>query len=779
MSIDITQELHQNFIDFSYEANSQRAFPDARDGLKPGQRACLWEMYEKGYIHSKPHVKSAKISGGVAATWWPHGTTAIYDTFTRMSQNWINNIPEVEWHGANGSIIISNEAAADRYTEARLSAAAQAGMFEGIKQNNVPMINNFTEDAQWPEVLPAVMPRLLINGSMGIGVTIANTWLPMNLNECADVIKSFVKDEEIDYNSLKLIDFPSGGIIINSKELGKIHSTGKGKVVLRGITNIKNNIIEITSFPYQVYIEPWIESVKKLVNDGTITGIEDIYNKSSNGKILVEVECSGSPSTILQQLFKLTDLQNSYNANQFALIGNKTPTLLTLKDYLKVYTEHNYECIKREYKFNLEKATSRLEIVEGLLKAIVNIDDIIALIKASDSSAHARENLIKKYGFSEAQAKAITNMKLGTLARLEGVELEKEKKELTETIEECNKILSNRSEQINLFITRLNKFVSAYGYTRHTQLTDIAEEKVAKEIVNVEPEKCVVIMTESGLIKRIPTSSFREQKKGGKGIKTKDDIVSSIIRTNTIDSLMVFTNTGTMYRLLVNDIPAGTNTTKGTPIRSLINLQANEQPIIIYSIYRDTKAKYVLFVTKNGTIKKTSLEEYTKTIRKTGISCLKLREGDVLADATLIDNEDIVIVTKNGMGIRFKSSEVAASGRATIGIKGISLKEGDSVIKLVPIRDVTDDIAIFTVTGLGKRMSISELPEQKRSGKGVAIVKDAELADAIMVNDSDMVLAVGVSNSICISASEITKATKNAVGTQIIKGTRLQGVSKI
>ena len=779
MSIDITQELHQNFIDFSYEANSQRAFPDARDGLKPGQRACLWEMYEKGYIHSKPHVKSAKISGGVAATWWPHGTTAIYDTFTRMSQNWINNIPEVEWHGANGSIIISNEAAADRYTEARLGAAAQAGMFEGIKQNNVPMINNFTEDAQWPEVLPAVMPRLLINGSMGIGVTIANTWLPMNLNECADIIKSFVKDEEIDYNSLKLIDFPSGGIITNAKDLGKIHTTGKGKVVLRGETSIKGNIIEITSFPYQVYIEPWIDSVKKLVSEGTITGIEDIYNKSSNGKILVEIECSGVTSVVLQQLFKLTDLQNSYNANQFALIGNKTPTLLTLKDYLKVYTEHNYECIKREYRFNLEKATSRLEIVEGLLRAIINIDDIITLIKASDSSTHAKENLIKKYGFSEAQAKAITNMKLGTLARLEGVELEKEKKELIETIEECNKILSNRSEQINLFITRLDKFVSTYGYARRTQLTDIVEEKVAKEIANVEPEKCVVIMTESGLIKRIPTSSFREQKKGGKGVKTKDDIVASIIRTNTVDSLMVFTNTGTMYRLLVNDIPAGTNTSKGTPIRSLISLQTNEQPIILYSIYRDTKAKYVLFITKGGIIKKTSLEEYTKTVKKTGITCLKLREGDTLADATLVNDEDIIIATKNGMGIRFKSTEVAASGRATIGVKGIDLKAGDNVIKLVVVRDIADDIATFTITGLGKRMALSELPLQKRGGKGVALVKDNELTGTAMVSDNDMILAVGASNSICISASEITKATKSAQGTQVIKGTRLQGVSKV
>jgi len=779
MSIDITQELHQNFIDFSYEANSQRAFPDARDGLKPGQRACLWEMYEKGYVHTKPHVKSAKISGGVAATWWPHGTTAIYDTFTRMSQNWINNIPEVEWHGANGSVIISAEAAADRYTEARLGAAAQAGLFEGIKQNNVPMINNFTEDAQWPEVLPAVMPRLLINGSMGIGVTIANTWLPMNLNECADIIRSYVNEEEINYNSLKLIDFPSGGIIINAKDLGKIHSTGKGKVVLRGETEIKGNIIKITSFPYQVYIEPWIESVKKLVDDGTITGIEDIYNKSSNGKILVEVECSGSPAIVEQQLFRLTDLQSSYNANQFALIGNKTPTLLTLKDYLKVYTEHNYECIKREYAFNLEKATTRLEIVEGLLKAIVNIDDIIALIKSSDSSAHARENLIKKYGFSEPQAKAITNMKLGTLAKLEGVELEKEKTELQNTIKECNNILSNKSEQIKIFITRLNKFVENYGYSRRTQLMDIEEPKVEKEIVNVTPEECVVLMTEGGLIKRIPTSTFKPQKKGGKGVKTKDDIVSTVIRTNTVDSLMIFTDSGNMYRLLVDDIPVGNNTSKGISVRSLINIQPTENPTIIYSIYRDTKAKFILFVTKNGICKKSYLTEYINTSKKTGVIALKMREGDSLAGAALIDDEEIILTTKEGMGIRFKSSEVAPTSRATIGVKGINLKANDEVNNLVVIRDNTDDLALFTTTGNGRRVKLSEIPSQARAGKGIILQKEDKLVAAAMVNDKDYILAIGITNSICVSAKEITKTGKLAQGSQIIKGTRLQGVSKV
>ena len=273
-TIEFTQELHQNFIDFAYEANSQRAFADARDGLKPGQRACLWEMYDKGYLHNKPHVKSAKISGGVIANWWPHGDVAIYDTFARMSQPWINNIPEVDWHGANGSQIISGEAAASRYTEARLSKIIEDGMLLNIKKHNVPMIKNFSEDAEWPEVLPAIIPRLMINGCQGIGVTIANVWLPHNIKELYNSIINYLSTGKVSTNDI-YPDFPSGGIIINKNEIHSIYETGKGKVVLRGKTEIKGNSIIITEFPYQVYVEPWIDSVKKLIIDDTISDIEN------------------------------------------------------------------------------------------------------------------------------------------------------------------------------------------------------------------------------------------------------------------------------------------------------------------------------------------------------------------------------------------------------------------------------------------------------------------------------------------------------------------------
>ena len=389
--IDVCDELSQNFIDFAYEANSERAFPDARDGLKPGQRACLWEMYSKGYTSKKPHVKSAKISGGTIASWWPHGDVAIYETFARMSQPWINNLPEVDWHGSNGNIVIGSAPASSRYTEARLSKVVEDGMLQGLKKNNVPMQLNFSEDAEWPTVLPAVLPRLLINGSQGIGVTIANTWIPMNFVEVSDVIKNYITTGEVD-TTKPLIDFPSKGIIINSKDLHIIHETGKGKVVLRGRAEVTDKSILITELPYQVYVEPFIESVRKLIETDEIKGIKNIYNKTDKKHLLIEIECD-NPNGILKGLYNKTDLQKSYSANQWALVG-KTPQLLTLKDYIQIYVEHNLECIRREIQFDLDKAEARMHIVDGLLKALEDIDNIIKLIKTSASAAAAKDALI-------------------------------------------------------------------------------------------------------------------------------------------------------------------------------------------------------------------------------------------------------------------------------------------------------------------------------------------------------------------------------------------------
>lgn len=771
-TIEFTQELHQNFIDFAYEANSQRAFADARDGLKPGQRACLWEMYDKGYLHNKPHVKSAKISGGVIANWWPHGDSAIYDTFARMSQPWINNIPEVDWHGANGSQIISGEAAASRYTEARLSKIIEDGMLLNIKKHNVPMIKNFSEDAEWPEVLPAIIPRLMINGCQGIGVTIANVWLPHNIKELYNSIINYLSTGKVSTNDI-YPDFPSGGIIINKNEIHSIYETGKGKVVLRGKTEIKGNSIIITEFPYQVYVEPWIESVKKLVIDDTISDIENIYNRSNhkNG-LLVEVECSGNPAAVLKKLFKETDLQKSYSANQFALVG-KTPKLLTLKEYYDIYLNHNFSCIIKETEFDLAKAKEKSEIIAGLIKALEDIDNIIALIKKSESAAVAKQQLIKQYDFTDKQAKAIVDMKLGRLAHLEGIELNKEYQDLLNTIENCNNIISNVDRQKEIFIERFSALVKKYGTERKTELTQINTSPEDKEIEQVTPEDVVVILTQTGSIKRIPAANFKTQRKNGKGVKSKDDVVMSAISTNTIDNLLIFTQKGKMFKIIVDEVPAGTNVSKGVNVSTLINIDSDDEVIAITSLARTSAAKYVIFFTKQGLMKKTLLEEYTKVKRTTGIAAIKLNDGDSIANVEFLNEEDVLVITKNGMSIHFETKSVNPIGRIAAGVKSIKLSDNDEVVVGIPITSKEDKIAIFSSAGFAKKTDIKEFTPQMRGGKGLLIYKPSTtngfIIGAVVVKDTDKILLTGQPSSICIAATDIPLLSRNAVGNIMLK----------
>ena len=693
--IEFTQELHQNFIDFSYEANSQRAFADARDGLKPGQRACLWEMYDKGYTSNKPHVKSAKISGGVIANWWPHGDVAIYDTFARMSQPWINNIPEVSWHGANGSQIISGEAAASRYTEARLSKAIEEGMLFNIKKHNVPMIKNFSEDAEWPEVLPAILPRLMINGCQGIGVTIANVWLPHNLKDLCDHIMVYLQEGRIETTNL-YPDFPSGGIIINQKDIHTIYETGRGKVVLRAKTEIKNNNIIITEFPYQVYVEPWMESVKKLITDGTINNIENIYNRSNhkNG-ILVEVECTTNPTQVLNQLFKNTDLQKSYNANQFALVG-KTPKLLNLKEYFDIYINHNLDCIVKECNFDLTKAEARLEIVNGLLKALEDIDNIIALIKASESAAAAKINLITKYNFTENQAKAILAMRLSSLAKLEKVELNKEAEDLNDKIFMFHQILDNRDEQIGILKVRLQGLVNKYGDARRTELAQIEITKEEKEKAEIIPEDVVVIINNLNEVKRIPKKSFKVQHRRGVGVKTASESPKMMLATNTINTLMIFTSEGKMYRLNVDKIPEGTNASRGVNLKTILKLDDKEIIQEIASARGEKPADYVVFFTKNGLVKKTKFEEYVNTKKTTGIQAIKIKDNDELAFVRFMnDDEKIILVTEEGYAIKFTFNDIKPIGRLTSGVKGINLRDGDGITGAINFSSNDDYVVLI------------------------------------------------------------------------------------
>ena len=781
-NIDLVKELSQNFIDFSHEANCQRAFADARDGLKPGQRACLWEMHSKGYTSNKPHVKSAKISGGVIGTWWPHGDVAIYETFARMSQSWINNIPEVDWHGANGSIQISGEPAASRYTEARLSKATEDGLLYGIKKHNVPMKLNFSEDEEWPEVFPAILPRLMINGCQGIGSTVANVWIPHELSDLAVVINKYVKEGVLDYNNLAP-SFPTGGTIINKDNLKDIYLTGKGKVILRGKATIEGNSILITEIPYQVYVEPLIDQIKNLAISDEIPDITNVINKSDKKRLLIEVVCDSFPSAVLSKLYQKTNLQKTYNANQMALVG-KTPKLLNLKEYLDIYLSHNYDCIKNEFQYDLDKAKDRLEIVSGLIKALEDIDNIIALIKKSKSSSDAVVQLIKKYDFSERQAKSIVDMRLGKLAHLEKIELNKELNDLTSSIEKYNEIISNRDKQKDIFLDRFNSLVKKYGKNRKTELIQISEKPEEKEIQEVVPEDVVVVTTKTGLIKRVPLSNFKVQRRGGKGIKNKDDAILDLVKTNTIDTMMFFSTKGKMYRILVDNIPVGTNVAKGVPINSLIKLESDESIVAVTSLHRKTTANSVVFVTKNGLIKKTVLSDYMKTNRNNGIIAISLKENDSVVDVTFLEDEEVILITKNGMSIRFTSKEVPLSGRATKGVKAIKLNEGDEVISILPIHKDTDEVAVFSKSGLGKKCKLTEFSLQARGGKGLLVYKtdDAEgktLVGAEMLSDEDNLLLIGNKTSICISAVDVPTLSRTGIGNILIKNNILTSVVKL
>ena len=775
---DLTKELGQNFIEYAVAVNSDRAIPDAKSGLKPVAKRIIYGAFDQGHSSAKPHVKCADIVGKVMGEWHPHGDFSIYGALVRLAQPWVMRYPLIDFHGSMGNRD-GDGPAAYRYTEARLGKLAEDGMLCGIKKNNVDYMPNYSETKDEPVTLPSLFPNLLCNPNTGIGVAVACNWAPHNLGEVAQAIYDYMDGKE---PTLPGPDFPTGGMVINKNDIPNIMKTGKGSVKIRGKYNIEDNNIVFYEIPYGIGTEDLMNEIGAAADEGKINGIKNIRNESNRKKgfrLVIECDKGASIATIINLLFKETSLQTSFSYNQVALI-DKTPTELNLKDCIKIYIEHNEECIRRETEFDIEKAKAKLEIVEGLLKALEDIDNIIALIKASESAAAAKIALMKKYSFTEPQAKAIVDMKLGKLAGLERIEIENEKKELLSTIEDLESILQNLKGELR---SRLANIVSKYGDARRTELCQIADTtKEEKEIEFVEPEKCVVIMTEGGTIKRIPQTSFRTQKRNTKGIKTQEDITSCVIRTNTIDSLMIFTNKGNMYRLLVDNIPVGTNVSKGTPITGLIEMEENEKPTVIYSIYRDTDAKYILFVTKNGLVKKTSLEEYTKTKKKSGILAINIKDNDELASVFLVKDEDIILITEHGNAIRFSSMEVGATSRATSGVKGISLKEGDAVSIALPIHDTKDELGIFFSSGIGKKIKLSELPAQKRAGKGLQIGKlgDNEwVSAAALLSDEDNILIVGNLTSVCISAKDVPSLSRPASGNIMIKGNQIKSVSKI
>lgn len=775
MSSDLTSELSKNFIEYAAAVNGDRAIPDATSGLKPVARRILWGAFDGGYTSSKEYAKCARIVGDVMGKWHPHGDSSIYGALVRLSQPWIMRYPLIDFHGNMGSIA-GDGPAAYRYTNARLAKLSEDGMLCNLKKKNVDFIANYDENDYEPITLPSIFPNLLCNPNSGIGVAMACNWLPHNLKEVAECIEKYVDGKEY---SLPGPDFPTGGVIINKDDIPMIMKTGHGSVKVRGKYKIEQQNIIFYEIPYGTTIEGLISEIGKVCDEKEIEGINDIRDESGKRglKIVIECEKNINPESIVMKLFAKTNLQISISYNQVALV-DKTPTELNLNDCIKIYVEHNIKCFKREAEFDIKKAKERLNIVEGLLIALEDIDNIIAKIKSSDSAAAAKDMLIKDYKMNEIQAKSVLDMKLAKLAKLEKIEIQKEKEELLNSIDKLNHFLITREEQITELKNRLNTIVRKYGDDRRTELTQIDVSKEDKEIQTITPVDCVVLMTKNGDIKRVAKSNFKVQKRNGKGVKSLDDTLLDAISTNTIDNLMLFTNKGKMYKLLVDLIPEGTNVSKGVYINNLINLEPQEQVIAINSFERNNNARFVFFITKKGQIKKTSIEEYKSIKKTTGIVAIKLNDGDSIANVVFADDEDFIVITEKGMSIHFETKSISAIGRNTVGVKSIKLDDDDLVLIGLPIKE-QKYIAIVTDTGLGKKVKITELPPQGRAGKGVYIYKGANIAGAELVDDEDNLLVIGNPNSICISVSDLPILSRIGIGNQVIKNATVQSIVKI
>lgn len=777
---NLSRELEQNFIEYAVAVNSDRALPDSKSGLKPVARRILWGAYDSGYTSSKEHVKCARIVGDVMGKWHPHGDSSIYGALVRLSQPWIMRYPLIDFHGNMGNIS-GDGPAAYRYTNARLAKITEDGLLNGLKKKNVDFIPNYDENANEPITLPAIFPNLLCNPNSGIGVAMACSWAPHNLKEVAQAIYDVMDGKE---PTLPGPDFPTGGLIINKNDIPQIMATGRGTVKVRGQYKIEKNNIVFYEVPYGVSTEAILNSIGKACDEKEIEGISEVVDESSKKEIRIVISCKKDVNIegVVKKLFAKTNLQSSFSYNQVGLVG-KTPTELNLKDCISIYIEHNIDCLKKELEFDLAKAKARLHIVDGLLIALEDIDNVITLIKKSENSAKAKEGLKSKYNLSEEQAKAILDMRLSKLAHMEKIALENEKKELINTINDINDILINKSRQLSIIRERLVAIVKKYGDNRRTELAQIEVPKDDKEIEAVIPEDVVVITTQTGYIKRVPKKSFKVQRKKGKGVKSADSVILDAFSTNTIDTLMVFTSKGKMYKILVDNIPAGTNVSKGVPLTTLINCGNDESIVAVTSLNRKTDAKYVVFITKKGLVKKTELEEYTKIKRSTGIAAIKIKDGDDIANVTFLKDEDLILITKKGQSIHFITTDIKPIGRTTSGVKGIKMDEDDEIVIGLPIHNEKDKVAVFTSKGLMTQTELDEFPCQGRGGKGLMIYKPKEstgnIIGALMLSEEDNILAIGRPNSICISAREVPTIKRGGAGNLMIKDSIITSVVKL
>ena len=737
--VDLKKTMETSYIDYAMSVIASRALPDVRDGLKPVQRRVLYSMSELNNTPDKPHRKCARIVGDTMGKYHPHGDSSIYGALVNMAQPWSTRYPLVDGHGNFGSVD-GDGAAAMRYTEARLSKISMQ-MIQDIDKNTVDFVPNFDETEKEPTVLPSRYPNLLVNGTTGIAVGMATNIPPHNLREVINavvkLIDNDIEDKETQIEELidivKGPDFPTGGVILGTAGINEAYRTGRGKIRVRAVTDIEpmengKNRIVVTELPYLVNKARLIEKIAELHKDKRIDGITDLRDESDREgmRIVIELRRDVNPSVVLNLLYKHTQLQDTFGVINLALVNNE-PKILNLYDLLNNYLIHQKEVITRRTQYDLNKAEERAHILQGLIIALDNIDEVIAIIRGSRTTADAKNSLMERFGLSDAQAQAIVDMRLKALTGLEREKLENEYKELMARIEELKAILADEKKLLTVIRTEILEIADKYGDDRKTQIGydefDISMEDLIPET------NTVITMTKVGYIKRMGTDNFKSQHRGGKGIKgmetIQDDYIVEMLMTTSHHYLMFFTNTGRVYRIKAYEIPEASRTSRGTAIINLIPLQPEEKITAMIPMKEYEDNKYLFMATKNGIVKKTPIKDY-ENIRKTGLAAINLRDDDKLIEVKITDNtEDIFLFTKYGQCIRFKETDVRSTGRTTMGVIGMNLSDGDEVIAM-QMASQGDSIMIVSERGLGKCTLISEFTAQNRGGKGIKYYKITE-----------------------------------------------------
>lgn len=786
--VDIESEMKQSFIDYAMSVIVDRALPDVRDGLKPVHRRILYAMSLLNFTPDKAHRKCATTVGEVLGKFHPHGDAAVYDTLVRLAQDFSMRYPLIDGHGNFGSVD-GDPPAAMRYTEARLTKISME-MLRDINKDVIDFKPNFDEHEIEPTVLPSRFPNLLVNGSSGIAVGMATNIPPHNLSEVIDGIIKYIDNPEITIDELmeviKAPDFPTGGTIVGQRGIEDIYKTGKGRIDVRAVTDIeiygnKRQRIVVTELPYQVNKARLIGKIADLVKDKRIEGISDLRDESDRDgmRMVIELKRDANANVVLNQLYKNTQLQDAFSANMLALVQTADkkfePRILNLKEYIKYYLLHQEEVIRRRTKYELERAEARAHILEGLKIAHDNLDEVINIIRSSRTEALAKERLMERFGFSEKQAQAIVDMRLGRLTGLEREKIDDEHNELIVKIVNYKNVLANTELVYEIIAEELLEIKEKFGDIRKTDFT-IDETEIDMEDL-IEDEDVVVTLTRFGYIKRTSVDEYRSQRRGGKGVAglttREDDFAVDMFITSTHRHLLFFTNKGRVYKLRAWQIPEAGRQARGTAIVNLLQLESDEKITAGIKLHGDEEDMFLIMATKDGMVKKTPLEQYAN-VRKGGIAAIKLRDGDELIGSRLTDGSyDIIIVTEMGLSIRFKESDVRPMGRNSIGVMGIRLNEGDKAISMVPYFENTA-LLVVTINGFGKRTDLDEYKVQNRGGKGVLTYRVTDRTGALVgamsaSEDDDIMLISSDGTIIRMHVDEVSILSRVTQGVTLMR----------